>query len=238
MSSNISQVTVSHLIAACSASDLPTMSPLLRKFKDSHPRSGQDKTIFLLLSEATKRKHITLVGYLLDQTENTDCSKDLIFQAMCAGPDIVMLYLVKNPDIWKFEWLGSGNLLATALRQNQVELLAYLLEIVGADPGRSMESPRMGQIFFPLGWVAYSSTEDRARLLIKYGAMVKGTYALQMAASSNQNRIGMVRRYWKQVPISIACQTLVIYTLDMAIIIFKQLCIALLKQGLKRWLHY
>ncbi|KFY90671.1 hypothetical protein V500_05009 [Pseudogymnoascus sp. VKM F-4518 (FW-2643)] len=193
MSSTISQATASPLVAACLAGDLLTMSPLLLEFKDSHPRSEQNETIFLLLAEATKNKHITLVGYLLNQTENTDYSRDLIFQAMCAGPDMVMLYLVKNPDIWKFEWLGSGNLLASALRQNQVELLTYLLEIVGADPGRSMESPRMAQIFFPLEWIAYSSTEDNARLLIKYGAMVKGTYALQMAAGSNRSKIGMVR---------------------------------------------
>lgn len=112
---------------------------------------------------------------------------------MCAGPDMVMLYLVKNPDIWKFEWLGSRTLLASALRQNQVELLTYLLEVAGADPGRSMESPRMAQIFLPLEWVAYSSTEDYARLLIKYGAMVKGTYALQMVAGRNPSKIGMVR---------------------------------------------
>lgn len=180
-------------MAACSAGDLPTLSTLLREFKDSHPRNEQDETIFLLLAEATKKKHITIVGYLLDQTENTDYSIDLIFNALGGGPDMVMLYLVKNPDIWKFEWLGCGDLLASALRQNQVELLTYLIEVAGADPGRSMESPRMAQIFFPLEWTAYTSTEDNARLLIKHGAMVKGTYALQMAAGCNPSRIGMLR---------------------------------------------
>ncbi|OBT67946.1 hypothetical protein VE03_02566 [Pseudogymnoascus sp. 23342-1-I1] len=193
MSSNISELTASPLIAACSAGDLPTLSSLLREFKEFHPRCEQDETIFLLLAEATKKKHITIVGYLLDKTENTDYSIDLVFQAMGAGPDMVMLYLVKNPDIWKFEWLGCGNLLASALRQNQVELLTYLLEVVGADPGRSMESPRVAQIFFPLELVAYSSTEDNARLLIKHGAIVKGIFALQMAAGTKQSRIGMVR---------------------------------------------
>ncbi|OBT40093.1 hypothetical protein VE00_09354 [Pseudogymnoascus sp. WSF 3629] len=121
MSSNISQATASPLIAACSAGDLPTMTPLLREFKDSHPRSKQDETILLVLAEATKKKHITLVGYLLDQTDNTDCSIDVIFEAMCAGPDMLMLYLAKNPEIWKFDWLGFGNLLASALQRNQVE---------------------------------------------------------------------------------------------------------------------
>ncbi|OBT40092.1 hypothetical protein VE00_09355 [Pseudogymnoascus sp. WSF 3629] len=51
----------------------------------------------------------------------------------------------------------------------------------------------MAQIFLPLEWVAYTSTEDNARLLIKHGAMVKGTYALHVAAGCNRSRIGMVR---------------------------------------------
>jgi ankyrin repeat protein len=187
------------LIAACSAGDLPTLTSLLRSFNNSHPRSDQDATIFLLLAEATKLRHRTLVEYLLEQTENTDYSEDLIWSALAVGSDIYKLYLAKNPDILKFEWQGIGNVVCSALRRNDVALLTYLLETVGADAGRFLESTRMGYIYLPLEWVAYSSTESNARLLLKYGAIVKGTCALQLAATGGRRgglrggRLGMVR---------------------------------------------
>lgn len=71
---HVVQHIASHCIAshtASSAGDLPTLSSLLPELKDSHPRSEHDETIFLLLANATKKKHIALVGYLLDQQHRT-----------------------------------------------------------------------------------------------------------------------------------------------------------------------
>jgi hypothetical protein len=48
--------------------------------------------------------------------------------------DIYKLYLVNNPAIWKYEWQGLGTVVCMALAQNNVEILTYLLETVGADP--------------------------------------------------------------------------------------------------------
>jgi hypothetical protein len=65
-----------------------------------------------------------------------------------------------------------------------VALLEYVLNI-GADPGKSLGSTHKGYIFLPLQWVSYNfpSPDQQVRLLIEYGALVKETYALQLAAS-------------------------------------------------------
>ena len=176
-------------MAACLAGDLPTLMSLLSSFRN--PQGDQDATIFRLLAEATNMRHKALVEYLLEQTENTDYPEDLIWSAIVAGYDIYMLYLVKNPAIWKYEWYGLGNVVCMALTQNNVEILTYLLETIGADPGRSLESSRKGDMFLPLEWAAYSSTESNAQLLLKHGAIINGTNALQLAAG--YGRLGMVR---------------------------------------------
>jgi hypothetical protein len=78
-----------------------------------------------------------------------------------------------------------------ALSQNNVETLTYLLETIGANPGRSLESTSKGYIFLALEWAAFSSAESHARLLLKHGAIINGTNALQFAAK--YGRLDIVR---------------------------------------------
>jgi hypothetical protein len=101
-------------------------------------------------------RHKLLVGFLLDQTENVDYSEDLIYSALNVGFDMYKLCLVKNPAIWRYEWQGLGNVICVALAQNNVEILTYLLETVGADPGWTLQSTRKGYVFLPLEWATYS----------------------------------------------------------------------------------
>ncbi|RDL40036.1 uncharacterized protein BP5553_00015 [Venustampulla echinocandica] len=52
----------------------------------------------------------------------------------------------------------------------------------GADPGRSFGSTRYFYTLLPLEFAAYSSSESNVRLLLKHGAILRGTGALQLAA--------------------------------------------------------
>ena len=79
-----------------------------------------------------------------------------------------------------------------ALVGNKVEFLTYLLETDGADPGRSLlRSTRYFYTLLPLEFAAYSSSEANATLLLKHGAIITGTNALQLAAQ--HGKFGMVR---------------------------------------------
>jgi ankyrin repeat protein len=189
MSSDDHRQVPTPLMNACSAGDLPTLRSLLSSSQD--PREYQEATILHLLAEATKKQYTDIVEYLLEQTENVDFPEDLLLSAVSSGLDIYKLYLSKNPNILRYEWQGLGDVVCRALVENKVDFLTYLLETAGADPGRSLRSTRYFYIFLPLEFAAYSSSEANARLLLKHGAIINGTNALQLAAQ--RGKLGMVR---------------------------------------------
>lgn len=80
--------------------------------------------------------------------------------------------------------------MCSTLTRNEVEFLSYLLSI-GADPGRTLDSVRYAYIFLPIEFCAFSSTESNARLLLRHGAIVDKTNAIQLAAQNG--RLEMVR---------------------------------------------
>ena len=70
------------------------------------------------------------------------------------------------------------------------QLLEYLLSI-GADPGRSLNTPRVAVRYLPVEYISFSAwiPESILKLLLQHGALAKGTYALQLAAQSGRVKV-------------------------------------------------
>ena len=81
-------------------------------------------------------------------------------------------------------------MVTSTLTRNDVEFLSYVLSI-GADPGRTLESQRYHHRFLPIEFAAFSSTVSNAKLLLKHGAIIDGTDAIQLVA--RHGRLEMVR---------------------------------------------
>lgn len=130
---------------------------------------------------------------MLTQISEFIFSEDLLFSAL-ASLEICKLLHAKSPDIWKYEWQGLGNAVCITPRFFNLDFLTFLLETAGADPGRDVRrSIRLCYISLPLQWIAFSSTPVYARLLLKHGAVIKGTNALQLAATYVRGRLGRGR---------------------------------------------
>lgn len=190
MASTADDSTMASMIAACSSGNLPALRKLFRL----EPLGESDESIFTLLEEATKHNNVDIVKYLLQQSTRNDFTEPVIWAAVWSGQEIYELYFQRNPDIIKQQWKeASGDAVCIAIVRNDTKLLTYLLEH-GGDPGRSLESPKHFLSFLPLEFVAFSSTETNARLLIEHGATLKHTGALQLAARSRRReRLDMVR---------------------------------------------
>ena len=177
------------LSKACSTGDLASLISLI----DQERNEGvllSDSTLLALLAKATRKRHASIVRLLLDYVSTPDLPHELIYSAVGAGIDIYKLYLAKNRAILSYDWQGIGDVVCSTLTRNEVEFLSYLLSI-GADPGRSLSSARIGYIFLPLEFTAFSSTVSNARLLLQHGAVIIGTEAVQMAAE--HGRLDMVQ---------------------------------------------
>lgn len=184
MASIADDSNMASMIAACSDGDLPALQRLLLV----QPLGDRDDSIFTLLEKATRHNNVDIVAYLLQQSTRNDFPEEVIWAAVWSGQEIYELYFKRNPDILKYQWtVTGGDAVVIAVIRHDTKLLTYLLEH-GGDPGRSLESPKHALCFLPLEFVAMSSTETMARLLIEHGATLKHTAALQLAACPARRR--------------------------------------------------
>ncbi|KAF2007101.1 ankyrin [Amniculicola lignicola CBS 123094] len=185
------------LLSACSAGNLSRLRMHLRTREMTDDDSQE--LLFRLLLEATKKRHVAVVEYLLQQIKSTDFPHDIIDSAVGAGLEIYRLFHTKNPDIIHHEHERLGDAVCWAVSACDPEFLSYLLDN-GADPGRSLRlSPRIWCVELPIEYtvlvlrelhehqaVAYGHDYYREymailRLLLQHGAVINGANAIQQA---------------------------------------------------------
>lgn len=88
----------------------------------------------------------------------------------------------RYPDMIHWSFHVGGCAVYAACRQKDMELLQYLLEN-GADPGREPDTKYLAYyIHPPLDAAVWNDDEEALRMLVKYGATLKGREALKDAA--------------------------------------------------------
>ncbi|KIM97608.1 hypothetical protein OIDMADRAFT_181999 [Oidiodendron maius Zn] len=171
--------------------DLPTMSDLtsfqqlMSAEEDMQsPSPHRDSILLPSIASATELQDYNLVSYLLPKLSAKDTPEELVRLAIGAGVDMYKIYYSNSPTIIDYQWQGLGDVVCLCLARGNIDLLRYVLSI-GADPGRSLDSIRWAYIFLPVEFASYGSCSEppsALQLLIENGALVKGTYALQLAA--------------------------------------------------------
>lgn len=148
------------------------------------------------LQKATKNGHFNVIRYLLEVEPLIDIDKEVAMSAALGGLPIYRLVHSKYPHIINWGDFGtSGTALITAIRYGDMDLLHYILEH-GGDPGRipSAPYPRWAYKYSPIDVCAFrtirwvgkdiergSANTEAAKLLVKYGATLEATDALNLA---------------------------------------------------------
>lgn len=172
--------------AACASGDLSSLQRLL----SNSSLETSDETIFTLLQEATEHNHLEIVEYLIEKSTSVEFPRDLIQTAVWSGKEMYKLYFERNPDILEHHWGHMGDALCIAVAKHDTQLLSCLLAH-GADPGRSLDSPKWAWHFLPLEYAAYTSNYGNARLLIEHGATLTNTAGLQLATCPRRRLRGL-----------------------------------------------
>jgi hypothetical protein len=158
----------------------------------SEHESPSEKTIQNLLVDAAKDDKLNVVEFLLEQYPTVPIEEEPLRAAVNIGSiPITKALLARDPTIINlpFDRRGSALIVACMGRQ-RVEYLRVLLE-AGADPNMDPDYAA-----YPVSLVAALYTDDHAAaidLLLKHGAITKGTGALTCAAQ--KGKINMVRSF-------------------------------------------
>jgi ankyrin repeat protein len=176
------QINQEHLLFLASEGDSTRLKEAIAEMNGSL----NDSDLHKLLLEATKNKHTETIDLLLQQCGTTELPEELVASAASTNWTIYELYLSKYPKLYERQWEGGGNVLCASLRSGNFDLLQHLLEF-GVDPGSDIEKCpyRIGYFMLPVEWVAYAADATILRLLLRYGAVVKDTYALHLAAAES-----------------------------------------------------
>lgn len=150
----------------------------------SEHESPSEEAIQALLVTAAKSEDLGTINSLLDQYPAVPLNEEILRGAVYTGSiPITKVLLARDPGIinMPFDHRGSALIVACMGRQN-TEYLRFLLE-AGADPNMDPDAAA-----FPLTLVAFLYTDPVALdLLLKYGALTKGTGALASAAQKGKD---------------------------------------------------
>lgn len=161
-----------------STGDIDRMETLL-----SEQESPSEETIQALFVTAAKSEDLGAINSLLDQYPTVPLNEEILRGAVNTGSiPITRALLARDPGIinMPFDHRGSALIVACMGRQN-TEYLRFLLE-AGANPNMDPDAAA-----FPLTLVAFLYTDPVAiDLLLKHGALTKGTGALASAAQKGK----------------------------------------------------
>ncbi|PGH23573.1 hypothetical protein AJ80_02353 [Polytolypa hystricis UAMH7299] len=128
------------------ASENGNLARLKELYKpETTPSLPSPESLRRLLRLCIPPRHTQILEYLLDQNPDyhwwADIEYDIIRSAVHAGLEIFQVLLARKPDIinWYFG-VGRGNPLTEAVRENNIELLLFLLAN-GANAGEPQEPP-------------------------------------------------------------------------------------------------
>jgi hypothetical protein len=172
-------------ITVASPEDVDQVKTFLSKHE-----SPSEKAIKKLLVEAAKSDKLNVVNFILDQYPTVPIEEEPLRAAVNIGSiPITKALLARDPTLINlpFDHRGSALIVACMGRQ-RVEYLRFLLE-AGADPNMDPDCTA-----YPLVLVSLLYTDDHAAaidVLLKHGAITKGTGAL--ASAAQEGKEAMVR---------------------------------------------
>lgn len=146
--------------------------------------SPSEEAIQALLVIAAKREDLDAINSLLEQYPTVPLNEEIFRGAVNTGSiPVTSVLLARDPVIinMPFDHRGSALIVACMGRRN-TEYLRFLLE-AGADPNMDPDAAA-----FPLALVTSLYTDPVAiDLLLKHGALTKGTGALASAAQRGKD---------------------------------------------------
>ena len=129
--------------------------------------------------------------YLLDIELPIEIDSWTAWHAAWGGLDVYKTLHSKHPDILRWYFGHHGNAVHVATRRRDAALLEYLLDN-GLDPGRDLgdDSDCWAGPLTPMDNAALTSdSPEIAKILVKHGAVVNGTGALEIAARFGRLRM-------------------------------------------------
>lgn len=178
------------LLDACEHGHLSTLCRLISARDDVPPGTRA------LLGVAASKGHTEIVRCLLARyhSQQFKVDQDHAYLATFGGLDCYRLIYERDPTLLHATFEYSGDALQLAVFRSDVDLLNFLLNH-GCDPGRIItnNTPLWAHRYVPIETAVLCSGSEIARILIRHGASLKGTAALDLAASlGKRNRLEMV----------------------------------------------
>ncbi|KAI4138917.1 MAG: hypothetical protein L6R39_006550 [Caloplaca ligustica] len=178
------------LLEACEQGHLSTLCELLNT-RDDVPRGCG-----ALLDAAASNGHAEIVRFLLVKYDKQQLPvKDHhALAATYSGLECYRLICEREPTLLHAEFTYQGNALQQAISRSYVDMVIYILQN-GGDPGRIITdtTPLWWHQFIPIETAALCASPEIAKILIRHGASLEGTAALDLAAGVQKRmRLDMV----------------------------------------------
>ncbi|KAL9033943.1 MAG: hypothetical protein Q9180_005680 [Flavoplaca navasiana] len=169
------------MLEACNDGDLSKIVRLLSVQDDVPPGCGK------LLEAAAGERHPDIVRYLLMKYDKQQLPVDA-YHALCAtyggALECLRLLYEREPTLLHNNVEHFGDPLQQAISRSDIDLVNFNLQ-QGADPGRviSDETSLFACQFVPIETAVLRSTPEMVRILLRHGATLKDTTALDLAAA-------------------------------------------------------
>ena len=180
------------MLEACNDGDLTKIVRLLSAQDDVPPGCGK------LLEAAAGKGHPDIVRYLLMKYDKHQLPVDAYhaLRATYGGAlECLRLLYEREPTLLHNNVEHFGDPLQQAISRSDIDLVNFNLQ-QGADPGRviSDETSLFACHFVPIETAVLRSTPEMARILLRHGATLEDTAALDIAAqSTRKTAFDMVR---------------------------------------------
>ncbi|KAL8819725.1 MAG: hypothetical protein Q9223_001913 [Gallowayella weberi] len=178
------------LLTACKNGNISTVRERLAARDDVPPGCN------ILLATAASNGHPEIVRFLLGKYDESqlEVDEEHAWHATYSGLECWRQVVERKPALFHAFFTFQGNALQQAVSRCYVDMVTYILDR-GGDPGRvTDETPLWQNHFLPMETAALCATPEVANLLIRYGASLQRTAALNIAAGhSREPRLEMVK---------------------------------------------
>ena len=135
-----------------------------------------------MLQNAAKSAQIIIVQYLIIQNPSFKIDREIGFAVAIGGSlEIYKALYTVDPNIVSLHFGHTGDPITVAIQSNNLPVLSYLLEMK-ADPNAGRYLSRWS----PIALAASCSSEEVITLLVRYGAQVSQSNALQNAITADR----------------------------------------------------
>ncbi|KAL8711716.1 MAG: hypothetical protein Q9220_003887 [cf. Caloplaca sp. 1 TL-2023] len=172
----------STLLAACTNGDFSYVHHLLSA-QESTPSGCSE-----LLGVAAENGHSDIVQFLLANYEKQQLvvhEGHALKATYSRGLECYRLIYEREPAVIHAQFNYQGSALLQAVARSNTNLLNYLLER-GADPGRTVtdDTPTWFHRWIPIETAALRAPIEITQILLRHGASLEGTAALDLAAGN------------------------------------------------------